>query len=103
MMSKATWKAKILLIQLYFDPIFLYCAHNLLRSHNFQVLIPLQGLFLYLELLRRFLVQYMPLYGHLVHHIPHHGAFFLSYASIGAFCLSCTTSGVSILLCVILF
>ena len=41
MMSKATWKAKILLITYNFDPIYILCAHNSFRSHNFKLPMPL--------------------------------------------------------------
>ena len=39
MISKATWKAKILLIIILFWSHFFLCVHNLLKSHNFQVLV----------------------------------------------------------------
>ena len=51
MILEDTWKTKILLIIILFRSHFSLCVHNLLRSHNFQVPMPLQGL----------LVQYVAL------------------------------------------
>ena len=77
MMFKATWKTKILLIMTLFRSYFLYYAHNLLRSHNLQVLMPLQGLFFYIESLQGSFIQCMPLQELLVHHMSLLGHFVL--------------------------
>ena len=70
MMSKATWKEKKYYShQNYFDPIFHPCAHNLLRSHYFQVLVPLLGLFIHFVSLQGFGFQYLTLHGHFVFHL----------------------------------
>ena len=78
MISKATWKMKILLITILFRSHFLPCVHNLPRSHNFQVLVPLQG----------FLIQFVPLQGLFVQYVPFSGAFCIIYAYYGAIDLS---------------
>ena len=59
MMSKVTWK--ILKKQYHFNPIFHLYAHNILRSHYFQVPIPLQGLLVHFIHLWWFFVNYIPL------------------------------------------
>ena len=69
---------KILLITILFRSHFLPCVHNLPRSHNFQVLVPLQG----------FLIQFVPLQGLFVQYVPFSGAFCIIYAYYGAIDLS---------------
>ena len=68
----------------------------------------LQGLILYFELLQGSFIQYMPLHGPLVHQMPLQGPFVYQMPLLGTFFfffffLSCTSSGVSIFICVLLF
>ena len=69
MMSKATWKAKILFTSKLFRSHFHPCAHNLLRHHYFQVPVPLLGLFVHFVSLQGFGFQYLTLHGHFAFHL----------------------------------
>ena len=64
---------------------------------------PLQGLILYFEPLQGSFVQYMPLQRPLVHQMPLHGPFVYQMPLQVPLFISCTSSGVSILICVHLF